>query len=247
MPAGGREGEGNLCRGGAASVGAGERSYRAFCYTLKPPALPLTARSPPARPTPPEVQSRCERLGSYDPCHPGPGGLASGGPGTAQTLRVVAVADFVDDSLDGSLIGAERLSEDLQRLLADRARDRLRIVPVGEVRAAMRARGYRPHDLVSPTRAAEIARAVGADWIVMGRWSHLDRDIEPLPDGRRLAFGQALIEIRVREAGSRRILLEESFSGLAGGAGSFGSGGGNLLRQAAEVALRRAAERIAGL
>lgn len=158
----------------------------------------------------------------------------------------MAVADFVDDSLDGSLIGAERLSENLQRLLADRARDRLRVVPVDEVQAAMRARGYRPHDLVSPTRAAEIARAVGADWIVKGRWSHLDRDIEQLPDGRRLAFGQALIEIRVLEAASRRRLLEEGFSGLAGGAGSLGPGG-NLLRQAAGLALQGAAERIARL
>jgi hypothetical protein len=169
------------------------------------------------------------------------------GPGAAQTLRVVAVADFVDDSLDGSLIGAERLSEDLQRLLSDLSRDRLRVVPVGEVRAAMRARGYRPHDLVSPTRAAEIARAVGAEWIVMGRWSHLDRDIERLPDDRRLAFGQALIEIRVLEASSRRTLLEEAFSGLAGGGGLLGLGGGNVLRQAADAALRRAAERIARL
>lgn len=114
------------------------------------------------------------------------------------------------------------------------------------MRAAMRARGYRPHDLVSPTRAAEIARAVGADWIVMGRWSHFDRDIEQLPDGRWLAFGQALIEIRVLEAASRRRILEEAFSGLAGGAGSLGPGG-NLLRQAAGLALQRAAERIARL
>lgn len=163
-------------------------------------------------------------------------------PGTAQTLRVVAVADFVDDSMDGSLIGADRLSEDLQRLLADLGRGRLRVVPVGEVRAAMRARGYRPHDLVSPTRASEIARAVGVEWIVMGRWSHLDTEMEPLPDGRRLAFGQALIEIRVRDATSRRILLEESFSGFVRGPGAS-----SLLRRAAVAALQGAAERIARL
>ncbi len=87
---------------------------------------------------------------------------------------------------------------------------------------------------------------MGADWIVMGRWSHLDRDIEQLPSERWLAFGQALLHIRVLEAGSRRILLEEAFSGLAGGAGSLGPGG-NLLRQAAGLALQRAAERIARL
>jgi hypothetical protein len=39
---------------------------------------------------------------------------------------------------------------------------------------AMRRLGYFPAHLVSPRRAREVARAVGADWLVTGRWIHLD-------------------------------------------------------------------------
>ncbi len=83
---------------------------------------------------------------------------------------------------------------------------------------------------------------MGADWIVMGRWSHLDTEIERLPGDLRYSFGQALIEIRVREATSRRILLEDSFSGFVRGPGAS-----SLLRRAAVAALQGAAERIARL
>jgi hypothetical protein len=163
-------------------------------------------------------------------------------PGAAQGVRVVAVADFLDESADGGQIGAARLSADLQRLLAERGRDRMRVVAVDEVRAAMRARGYKPEDMVSPTRAAEIATAVGAEWIVTGRWLHLDLDDLRMTDPIWLMSGHATIEIRVLEAATRRIVLRDSFLGVAYGAGRWG-----LLQQAAYAALVRAAERIVRL
>jgi len=168
--------------------------------------------------------------------------LSLAAPISAQAVRTVAVADFMDDSMDGTLIGAARLSVDLERFLAEQGRDRLRVVAVDDVRAAMRGRGYTPDDMVSPTRAAEIARAVGADWIVTGRWSHLDLDDLRMTDAVWLVTGHAVIEIRVLEAASRRILLQDSFSGAA-----YGSRRWLLLRQAAQVALFRAADRIARL
>src|SRR3972149_6546219 len=92
--------------------------------------------------------------------------------------QTAAPAAFVDETVDGYQIGAVRLSAELQAYLAAQGRDRLRVVAVDEVRAAMRAREYAPADLVSPTKAAEIAQAVGADWLITGRWVYLDLDRE---------------------------------------------------------------------
>src|SRR3972149_5966364 len=47
-------------------------------------------------------------------------------PGAAQALRVVAVADFVDETVDGYQIGAVRLSADLQAYPAARGGGRRR-------------------------------------------------------------------------------------------------------------------------
>src|SRR3989304_9381235 len=65
-------------------------------------------------------------------------------PGAAQALRVVAVADFVDETVDGYQIGAVRKSADLQAYLAAQGRDRLRGVAGGGGRAALRAGGDAP-------------------------------------------------------------------------------------------------------
>ncbi len=166
-------------------------------------------------------------------------------PGAAQTtqpVRVVAIVDFVDETADGFLIQAPRLSEELQRLLTERAGGRLRVVPVETVRAAMRERNLGPRDLFGPNRSAEVAAAVGADWIVTGRWTHLDTDMERAAGMPFHPTGSALLEIRVLEVSSRRVLLNDSFSGFSAGLpGSF------LLRFAAQQALFRAAERIARL
>ncbi len=171
--------------------------------------------------------------------------LAAATPAAAQTtpaVRVVAIVDFVDETADGFLIQAPRLSEELQRLLAERAGGRLRVVPVETVRVAMRARNLGPRDLFGPNRSAEVAAAVGADWIVTGRWMHLDTDVENEPGMLFHPTGSATLEIRVLETASRRVLLDDSFSGS-----SAGWSGWFLLRFAAQQALWRAAERIARL
>lgn len=171
-------------------------------------------------------------------------------PAAGQTSRVVAVADFVDESTDGDLVDAPRLSVVLQQLLAARSGDRFKTVAVEQVRTALRAAAFSPSDLISPTRAAEIAKSVGADWIVTGRWTYLVadpglREVPPSPGTilpPALADGRASIEIRVLEAASRKILLQDSFFGDAHGPGIQ-----RVLRMAAEAALRRAADQIARL
>ncbi|MDR5683971.1 MAG: hypothetical protein QN163_08100 [Armatimonadota bacterium] len=162
------------------------------------------------------------------------------------TPRVVAVADFWDASTGGFHIGAERLSERLARELASRS-PAIQVVPSSEVRTAMRARGYRPADLYSPARASELAQTVGAHWIVTGRWTHLDiQEIEvrasesAIPPPPRRVIGQAVLEIRVLDASSRRVLLEETFW-----AASDGWHGLDALWDAAERVLALAADRIA--
>src|SRR3989337_649618 len=73
-------------------------------------------------------------------------------------------------------------------------------------RAPIRPLGSAPADLVSPTKAAEIAQAVGADWLITGRWVHLDVDRERQAGVRVSALAQAVIEIRVLQASTRRTL-----------------------------------------
>ncbi len=161
-------------------------------------------------------------------------------PAGAQATRVIAVVDFADETADGHLIGASKLSGELERLLAERAGERFRVVPVDQVRAAMRERNLGPRDLFGPNRQIELATAVGATWIVTGRWMHLDTDIEvidrpPLPPIVHRSAA-AVLEIRILEASTRRVVLNDSFMGQ-----SF------IVRFAAQQALWRAAEAIARL
>lgn len=166
-------------------------------------------------------------------------------PAGAQATRVVAIIDFADETADGFLIGASKLNADLERLLAERAAERLRVLPVDTVRAAMRDRNLGPRDLFGPNRQIELAAVVGADWIVTGRWTNLDTDVEvidrpPLPPIVH-ASASAVLEIRVLEASTRRLLLNDSFMGQSSGASRF------ALRFAARQALWRTAEAIARL
>jgi len=161
-------------------------------------------------------------------------------------VRTIAVADFVDDSTDGGVIGASRLNAVLGRLVADRGGDRVRVVATEAVRAAMQAQGVLAPDLVSPTRAVALAQAVGADWIVTGRWLHLDVDIftvpsraDPTVEVPVSVVGGSLLEIRVLEAATRRVVLRDSLGGESRGFSPFWA-----LRRAAQVALQRAADRI---
>jgi len=173
--------------------------------------------------------------------------LALAMPVRAQTLRVVAVADFDSISADSGRIPAAQLTVLLQRLLAQQG-GHLRLVAADSVRAALRARGYAPADLVSPTVAAEVARAVGADWVVTGRWTQLriisrsvpeDPTVPSARDGDGLAVAD--VQVRVLEAATRRRVFEGRFQGVAGGA-DYGS-----LLLAASEALRGAAAAIARL
>lgn len=168
-------------------------------------------------------------------------------PAAAQSVRTVAVIDFVDETSDGRMIGATRLSAELAAELAAASGGRLRVVPVETVRAAMASRGYAPRDIFNTTKMLEIAAAVGADLIVTGRWMHLDTDwvvIERPKDDRplfRYLIGSAMIEVRVLEAPSRQVLLADSFSDSV--QGFFGPPLAML--QAARRVLRQAAVTIA--
>lgn len=167
----------------------------------------------------------------------------------AQGLIVVAVPDFIDESADGVLIQAGGLSLLLQRLLAEQGGARLRVVAGEPVQAALRDRRLTIHDLISPSRASDVAMTLGAHWIITGRWTSMGMAVLP-PDQPpspgvpvfREALAYALLEIRVVETASRRILFERSFAGSA-----LGRPGRHLLLSAAEEALRAAAALIARL
>lgn len=174
--------------------------------------------------------------------------LAALVPAQAQSARAVAVADFVETGADSGLLPSALLNQVLQDLLQQRAAGRFRVIAGDSVREALRARGYTAEDLISPSRAVEIAQAVGADWLVTGRWTHLrfigrstpeDPTTPSIRQGDMLAY--AAVEIRVLEAATRRILFEGRFTGEATG-GDLAS-----LLLAATEALRDAAVRIAQL
>src|SRR3989475_9688905 len=100
-------------------------------------------------------------------------------PAAAQTRNVLAVADFADEGADGRLIQASRLSRYLQEKLQALAGDRLQTVAGDEVRAAMRTQGVAPLDLLSRSRAATLATAIGASRIVIGTWHTLSVSAAP--------------------------------------------------------------------
>lgn len=174
---------------------------------------------------------------------------AVAGPPVAAAVApgvTLAVADFADESIDGWLIGVPQLTAEFVGAVSAGEAGALQVVPVEGVRAAIQGHGFTQMDLVHPSRAAAIARSVGAQWIVTGRWTHLDlhtRD-DPLavPPILRPAIATARVEIRVLDAASRRTLLQEAFAGSA-----VGRGDGFLLRHAARAAVRRAAARIVAL
>lgn len=169
-------------------------------------------------------------------------------PAQAQAVRVVAITDFDNISLDSGLIPSAHLSEVLRQLLQQQAGGQWRVIAGDSVRAAMRARGFTEQDLIYPSRAADVAQAVGADWVVTGRWTQLrfiGRATPEDPSSPSIRHGDALaiadVEVRVLEASSRRRLMEDRFSGRSVGGDLF-----SLLLAATE-ALRGAATRIARL
>lgn len=163
-------------------------------------------------------------------------------PAMAQTTRVIAVADFVDETHGGVFISASRLNEPLATLINNRAGGRLRVASVTVLRDEMRARGLTPRDLVSPTSASVIAVALGADLIVTGRWTHLDADARELEPFFSPGSANAVLEIRVLDVATRRVVLRDSFHGVAAGGGAIG-----MLWRAAYMALYHAADTISRL
>ncbi|MGH2436506.1 MAG: hypothetical protein ACRDFA_05895 [bacterium] len=163
-------------------------------------------------------------------------------PAMAQTTRVIAVADLVDETHGGVFISASRLNEPLATLINNRAGGRLRVASVAVLRDEMRARGLTPRDLVSPTSASVIAVALGADLIVTGRWTHLDADARELEPFFSPGSANAVLEIRVLDVATRRVVLRDSFHGVAAGGGAIG-----MLWRAAYMALYHAADTIGRL
>jgi hypothetical protein len=166
-------------------------------------------------------------------------------PVQAQTVRTIALVDFENISVDSGLIHQAHLSRLLEQLL-QRQGAQVRVVPSTAVRDALRARGWRPADLISPGRAAELAQAVGAEWVVTGLWTQLrviSRATPEDPSGIREgdAFAIASVTVRVMDGASRRRIFEGWFDGASAG-GGFGS-----LYLAAYQALAGAASRIARL
>ncbi len=162
--------------------------------------------------------------------------------------RTVAVAEFSAGGADGFWLDLARLQgqlvQRLNRLLG------LRVVGPGEVQAVMRQQRRTPEGLYMWTgQAAEVARAVGADWIVTGRWTHLalDGDSRPSDDPGivrpSLSVAHAVLQLRVVEVVTRRILLEETFAVTRAGGGR----GLGLLVDAAEAVLDRVVRRLVAL
>ncbi|MCS7173398.1 MAG: hypothetical protein N0A24_08435 [Armatimonadetes bacterium] len=158
---------------------------------------------------------------------------------------VLAVAEFstVGTAATHLLVDLESPSAQLASLLGHRIPG-LRVLPVDRVRSVARELGLRPEDLYVWTgRAAVVARTAGASWIVTGRWTHLDLDglSLPAPASRvpAVSVAHAALQLRVVEAVTQRILLEETFAATR----ADGRGTAALV----EAVLLQAARRIAGL
>lgn len=169
----------------------------------------------------------------------------AGAAAMAQAPRTVAVAPFWDLSADGRTVGAEHLNAALADLLVRSGR--FRVVPPDRVLAALRSLGYGPPALFHPARARELARALECDWLVVGRWTHLDlagpADETDVPFPRRGSGpAVAVLEVRVYTPTASRPSFEGVFdTTLPAADGSSG------LRQAALTVLRKLASELARL
>jgi hypothetical protein len=170
--------------------------------------------------------------------------LCSLAPATAQPRLVLAVADFVDDSTDGGLIRASQLSTYLQQRLQALSGGRMQVVAGDEIRAVMSAQGVTPVDLLSRSRAARVAAAVGASQIVTGRWYTLSLTHTPEePSGAAIRGSEqnatAIFDVWVVDGVSGSVVLQASYTGRASGLPSR-----LALLEAAREALNQAAVAI---
>ncbi|MDR7426436.1 MAG: hypothetical protein QN152_13285 [Armatimonadota bacterium] len=168
--------------------------------------------------------------------------------GSAQSLRVVVLVDFVDQSTEGWMVGVGQIAvPSIVQALAKAPQ--LRVIAGDPVRDVLRQRGWLPADLVSPLRSAEVGRVLGAEWVVTGRW--ITAEVTGLPDeppgttmvpSFREGLARAAVEVRVLEVASRRVLRQEVVRAQA-----FGPPSRMLLLEAAEAALRQVATILARL
>ncbi len=168
--------------------------------------------------------------------------------GSAQSLRVIVLVDFVDESTEGWMVGAGQIAvPSIAQALARVSQ--LRVIAGDAVRDVLRQRGWRPADLISPLRSAEVGRVLGAEWVVTGRW--VTAEVTGLPDeppGTAMApvtregLARAAVEVRVLDVASRRVLWQEVVRAQA-----FGPPSRMLLLEAAEAALRQVATILARL
>lgn len=160
-----------------------------------------------------------------------------------QALRSVAVAPFWDLSADGIQVDAEQMNRDLSRLLERTGR--FHVVPADRVFRAMRSLGYLPSQLFHPAQAREVRELLGADWLVVGRWTHLEStahgDGEPDLPPRGGGGAVAVLEVWVWERGASRPRYEATFDAFRPASGALG------LREAAQEVLRKAVAALARL
>lgn len=166
-------------------------------------------------------------------------------PAPARPPLQVAVAPFADDSVDGFRIDAPRMHVEFASLLSAFGAGRVEVLPVALVESALRDRGLRGEDLSRWPEGSAVAAAVGARWLVTGRWTVLEVD-RPEPSGAsgqliRPVLAHAALEVKVLDVAERRLVLRELFSAATAGAGT------RSLREAARAVLRQAAVRLAGL
>ncbi len=161
-----------------------------------------------------------------------------------QAVRTVAVAPFWDLSADGAQVDAQGMNRDLAALLARVGH--LQVVAPDRLAAAMRSLGVWPSQLFHAVRARQLAQAVGADWLVVGRWTHLDSlaqgDSETGYLPRRGGGAVAVLEVWVWEGGGARPRYAATFDTFRPAVvGVLG------LRQAAEEVLHKAAAALSRL
>jgi hypothetical protein len=129
--------------------------------------------------------------------------VLAGRPTDAAPARTVGVVEFYALSPTpsfGGIVPEEYAAADASRLLPALAGNKAEVISRDTVRQAEVALGWRPWDVLSFSRLAQLAGRIGADELVVGwiRMLHLDTEG---PGIGRLGFGQLL-------SGSATVLLQ---------------------------------------
>lgn len=161
-------------------------------------------------------------------CRPGPvalalvmavtllrAGTAAAAAGTVGVVDLYAPSPL---AVIGSVIPERTAADELSAFLA-RAGNGVTVVPRATVAQAERAMGWREQDALSFDRLSALARAAGADRLVVGWIRTLSMGgagSEPMvPDGNGVRLAQAAVVVQVFDAGQGRIVAERSAAGTA--------------------------------